>query len=159
MKATKYQKKSLIKLEDLLRKRKTNLKKFLVERGITTYSVLEETCSRLGVITPNFETFNACIPSYVSDPTAGVVVVPPLDVVVGEATFAHATAGTHGARLAAEQHARSAAQKLAEEESTRRLSEQRRVREEAELLALLDRKRREAEATRDALLQIGRAHV
>ena len=82
MKATKYQKKSLIKLEDLLRKRKTNLKKFLVERGITTYSVLEETCSRLGVITPNFETFNTCIPSYVSDPTAGVVVVPPLDVVV-----------------------------------------------------------------------------
>ena len=28
-------------------------------------------------------------------------VAEPLDVVVGETTFAHATAGTHGARLAA----------------------------------------------------------
>ena len=82
MKATKYQKKSLIRLEDLLRRRKTTLKKFLIERGITTYSVLEETCNRLGVVTPGFEVFNSCIPSYVSDPTAGVVVVPPLDVVV-----------------------------------------------------------------------------
>ena len=81
MKATKYQKKSLIKLEDLLRRRKTTLKKFLIERGITTYSVLEETCNRLGVVTPGFDAFNACVPSYVSDPTAGVVVVPPLDVV------------------------------------------------------------------------------
>lgn len=85
MKATKYQKKSLIRLEDLLRRRKTTLKKFLIERGITTYSVLEETCNRLGVVTPGFEVFNSCIPSYVSDPTAGVVVVPPLDV-VAEAT-------------------------------------------------------------------------
>lgn len=85
MKATKYQKKSLIRLEDLLRRRKTTLKKFLIERGITTYSVLEETCNRLGVVTPGFEAFNLCIPSYVSDPTAGVVVVPPLDV-VAEAT-------------------------------------------------------------------------
>jgi hypothetical protein len=81
MKAIKYQKKSLIRLEDLLRRRKTNLKNFIKERGIVTYQTLEETCSRLGVTTPTPEAFNECVPSYVSDPAAGVVVVPPLDVV------------------------------------------------------------------------------
>lgn len=81
MKAIKYQKKSLIKLEDLLRRRKTNLKNFVKERGIVTYQTLEETCARLGVMTPTPESFNLCVPSYVSDPAAGVVVVPPLDVV------------------------------------------------------------------------------
>jgi hypothetical protein len=82
MKAIKYQKKSLIKLEDLLRRRKTNLKNFVKERGIVTYQTLEETCSRLGVLTPSPDAFNECVPSYVSDPAAGVVVVPPLDVVI-----------------------------------------------------------------------------
>ena len=81
MKAVKYQKKSLIKLENLLRRRKTTLSKFLQERGITTYQALESVCSRLGVVTPSLEAFNLCVPSYVSDPTDGVIVVPPLDVV------------------------------------------------------------------------------
>jgi hypothetical protein len=85
MKAVKYQKKSLIKLENLLRRRKTTLSKFLQERGITTYQALESVCSRLGVVTPSLEAFNLCIPSYVSDPTDGVIVVPPLDI-VNEAT-------------------------------------------------------------------------
>lgn len=82
MKAVKYQKKSLIKLENLLRRRKTTLSKFLQERGITTYQALESVCSRLGVVTPSTEAFNACVPTYVSDPSSGVVVVPPLDVLV-----------------------------------------------------------------------------
>lgn len=60
-------------------------------------------------------------------------------------------------RLAAEAQTRAAAQRLAEEESLRRLSEQRRLREEADLTAQLDRKRREAEAQRDALLLVGEA--
>jgi hypothetical protein len=81
MKAVKYQKKSLIKLEDLLRRRKTTLKKFLGDRGITNYRMLEDACSRLGVITPSAESFSSCIPSYVSDPAAGVVVIEPLSVV------------------------------------------------------------------------------
>lgn len=81
MKAIKYQKKSLIKLEDLLRRRKSSLKKFLNERGITNYVSLEQTCSRLGVSVPTREAFDAVMPSYVSDPAAGVIVVPPLDVV------------------------------------------------------------------------------
>jgi hypothetical protein len=81
MKAVKYQKKSLIKLEDLLKRRKTTLKKFLGERGITNYRMLEDTCSRLGVVTPSTEAFSACVPTYVTDPTAGVIVVDPLPVV------------------------------------------------------------------------------
>lgn len=85
MKAVKYQKKSLIKLENLLRRRKTTLSKFLQERGISTYSALESVCSRLGVVTPSLEAFEACVPSYVSDPGAGVVIIPPLDI-VDEAT-------------------------------------------------------------------------
>jgi len=81
MKAVKYQKKSLIKLEDLLRRRKSTLKKFLSERGITSYQMLDETCSRMGVVTPSLTSFSVCVPTYVSDPTSGVVVVPPLDVI------------------------------------------------------------------------------
>lgn len=36
----------------------------------------------MGVVTPSLNSFGLCVPSYVSDPTAGVVVVPPLDVIV-----------------------------------------------------------------------------
>lgn len=64
-----------------MRRRKSNLKTFLKERGITNYVALEQVCSRLGVAVPTPEAFEAIMPSYVSDPTAGVVVVPPLDVV------------------------------------------------------------------------------
>ena len=81
MKAVKYQKKSLIKLEDLLRRRKSTLKKFILERGISTYKSLDEVCGRLGVKVPSLEAFEAALPSYVSSPTEGVVVVPPLDVI------------------------------------------------------------------------------
>jgi hypothetical protein len=77
MKATKYQKKSQIKLEDLLRKRKTNLDSFLKERGITTYESLDRICKRLGVLTPDQNSFFLCVEKYVSNPSAGVVVIPP----------------------------------------------------------------------------------
>lgn len=82
MKALKYQKKSLIKLEDLLRRRKSDLKRFIAERGITTYQSLDEICVRLGVKVPSLEAFEAAVPTYVSNPTEGVVVVPPLDVIL-----------------------------------------------------------------------------
>ena len=81
MKALKYQKKSLIGLEDLLRRRRSNLKKFILERGISTYQSLNEVCGRLGVKVPSLESFEAAVPTYVSNPAEGVVVVPPLDVV------------------------------------------------------------------------------
>jgi len=77
MKATKYQKKSQLKLEDLLRRRKTNLNLFLKERGITTYESLDRICKRLGVMTPDQNSFFQCVEKYVSNPSAGVVVIPP----------------------------------------------------------------------------------
>lgn len=82
MKATKYQKKSLIGLEDLLRRRRSTLKKFISDRGISTYQSLSEICGRLGVKVPSVEAFETAVPSYVSNPAEGVVVVPPLDVVM-----------------------------------------------------------------------------
>lgn len=81
MKAKKYQKKSLIGLEDLLRRRRSTLKKFISDRGVSTYKSLDEICSRLGVKVPSVEAFEAAVPSYVSNPAEGVVVVPPLDVI------------------------------------------------------------------------------
>jgi len=81
MKATKYQQKSQIKLEDLLRRRKSTLKQFLKDRGITTYEGLDSTCKRLGVLTPHQSSFTECVDRYVSNPAAGVVVIPPAPVI------------------------------------------------------------------------------
>lgn len=85
MKATKYQQKSQIRLEDLLRRRKSTLNQFMNDRGITTYEGLDGVCKRLGVLTPNQGSFIECIDHYVSNPAAGVVVVPP-SVVIAEST-------------------------------------------------------------------------
>ena len=85
MKATKYQQKSQIRLEDLLRRRKATLKQFLKDRGITTYEGLDGTCKRLGVLTPPKGSFIECVEKYVSNPSAGVIVVPP-PVVIEEST-------------------------------------------------------------------------
>jgi hypothetical protein len=82
MKATKYQQKSQIRLEDLLRRRKTTLNQFMKDRGITTYEGLDGVCKRLGVLTPNQGSFIECVGHYVSNPTAGVVVVHPSVVIV-----------------------------------------------------------------------------
>jgi hypothetical protein len=81
MKATKYQQKSQIKLEDILRRRKSNLKQFLKDRGITTYEGLDNVCKRLGVLTPTQTSFIDCVNRYISNPSAGVVVVPPAPVI------------------------------------------------------------------------------
>lgn len=85
MKATKYQPKSQIKLEDLLRRRKSTLNQFLRDRGITTYEKLDSVCKRLGVITPPHASFVECVGQYVSNPAAGVVIVPP-SIVLEEST-------------------------------------------------------------------------
>lgn len=82
MKAAKYQKKSQIKLEDLLRRRKSTLNQFLKDRGITTYEGLDATCKRLGVLTPNYNLFIDCINKYVSNPSAGVVIVNPSPIII-----------------------------------------------------------------------------
>ena len=85
MKATKYQQKSQIRLEDLLRRRKSTLNQFMKDRGITTYEGLDGVCKRLGVLTPNQGSFIECVDHYISNPSAGVVVVPP-PIVIAEST-------------------------------------------------------------------------
>jgi len=85
MKATKYQQKSQIRLEDLLRRRKSTLDQFMKDRGITTYEGLDSVCKRLGVLTPNQGSFIECVDHYISNPSAGVVVVPP-PIVIAEST-------------------------------------------------------------------------
>ena len=85
MKATKYQQKSQIRLEDLLRRRKSTLNQFMQERGITTYESLDGTCKRLGVLTPNQGSFIECINHYISNPGAGIIVISP-SITIEEAT-------------------------------------------------------------------------
>lgn len=85
MKATKYQQKSQIRLEDLLRRRKSTLNQFMQERGITTYECLDGTCKRLGVLTPSQRSFIECIDHYISNPSAGIIVVSP-SITIEEST-------------------------------------------------------------------------
>lgn len=66
-----------IKLVDLLRKRKTNLKQFLASSGITTYVTLEQKCNSLGVSSPTLEEFQEASGAIVSSPQEGVVVLDP----------------------------------------------------------------------------------
>lgn len=66
-----------IKLIDLLKKRKTNLKQFLSSTGITTYVTLEQKCGSLGVSPPNLEEFQEAVGTVVSSPQEGVVVLDP----------------------------------------------------------------------------------
>ena len=66
-----------IKLTDLLKKRKTNLKQFLSSTGITTYVTLEQKCASLGVSIPGLEEFQDAVGTIVSSPQEGVVVLDP----------------------------------------------------------------------------------
>lgn len=67
-----------ITLENLLKRRKSNLPKFLSETGITTYEFLIERCNRLGVAPPSLQTFQSIVPpQQLSSPTEGVVILPP----------------------------------------------------------------------------------
>jgi hypothetical protein len=76
---SKFQIKKLppIKLTDLLRRRKTNLKTFLKSSGITTYVTLQHKCNSLGVSVPTEEEFGAAVDVVVSSPQEGVVVLDP----------------------------------------------------------------------------------
>lgn len=71
-----------ITLENLLRRRKTTLARFVESTGVTTYELLVERCARMGVTPPLRETFEAIVPpTQVSSPTEGVVIVPAPDLV------------------------------------------------------------------------------
>jgi hypothetical protein len=74
-----------LKLEDLLRRRKTTLAKHMKEFGITTYEGLLERCFRMGVEPPSQQQFLSVAPTVVNNPQEGVVVLeaPP---VIEEAT-------------------------------------------------------------------------
>jgi len=78
-----------IGLEGLLRRRRTNLSSFLKESGITTYELLGERCSRMGVSPPTKEAFAKAMGphhDWTSSPTEGVVVVDSPPNTISEAT-------------------------------------------------------------------------
>lgn len=66
-----------ITLEDLLRRRRTSLARYLSGGGIDTYDALVRRCASLGVTAPSREAYEAAHPNWVTSPAEGVVVVPP----------------------------------------------------------------------------------
>ena len=66
-----------IRLVDLLKKRKTNLKQFLGTYGIVAYSTLLQKCDSMGVSPPSEEEFKEVVGVNVSSPQEGVVVLDP----------------------------------------------------------------------------------
>jgi hypothetical protein len=70
-----------LKLQDLLRRRKTNLRDFVNTFGIVTYDALKIRCDWLGVTPPSIEEFDALGVTVVNVPSDGVIVVDPLPVI------------------------------------------------------------------------------
>lgn len=75
-----------LKLGDLLRRRKSNLKQFLHEFGITTYEGLVSRCVRMGVNPPHEDEFKKTLqvsesPILVNNPQEGVVVLEPPPII------------------------------------------------------------------------------
>jgi hypothetical protein len=77
---------SKVSLSDVLRKRRTNLKKFLEDSGIVTYELLTSRCASMGVLVPSEADFNSAkgikpdTTPEISSPTEGVLVLdsPPI---------------------------------------------------------------------------------
>lgn len=93
--------KSLSKLSliNLLRRKRSDLKRFLAESGITTYETLKVRCSSLGVSPPSQQEFNDAlgvseIPN-VSSPTEGVVIVESTSDVDSFTTISNTAAEVH----------------------------------------------------------------
>jgi hypothetical protein len=83
----RLQKKSLsrVALIDLLRRKKTNLERFLNETGIVTYELLLTRCASMGAVPPSEAEFLQAkgnpVMHEVSSPTEGIVVLlPPPEV-------------------------------------------------------------------------------
>jgi len=74
---------SKVGLSDVLRRRRSNLSKFLKEMGIVTYDLLVERCNSMGVVPPPKKDFYAATgraegeAPVVSSPTEGVIVLDP----------------------------------------------------------------------------------
>jgi len=79
---------SKVTLLNVLRRRKSSLKKFLQETGIVTYELLKTRCDSMGVIPPEEDDFlkasgveSADLPRTVSSPAEGLIVLEPPDLV------------------------------------------------------------------------------
>lgn len=72
---------SRVTLNDLLRRKRTTLSKFIKDNGIVTYDLLVNRCNSMGVVSPTEEEFNTITGNdklySVSSPTEGVVVLDP----------------------------------------------------------------------------------
>jgi len=67
-----------IRLVDLLKKRKTNLKEFLNSSGISTFVTLQQKCEKMGVSPPSESDFFEAVGNIItSSPQEGVVVLDP----------------------------------------------------------------------------------
>lgn len=64
-----------IKLENLLKKRRTTLKQFLKDTGIASYVTLVSKAQNMGVSPPDEKTFKEALGEIVSSPQEGVVVL------------------------------------------------------------------------------------
>ena len=75
-----------LKLADLLRRRRSNLKAFIAELGVTTHAGLAIWCERMGVSAPSVEEFELAFPStkLVNSPQEGIIVLEPPHVVDAE---------------------------------------------------------------------------
>jgi len=72
-----------LRLADVLRRRRTTLKKLLDEIGLSTYGGLINWCDRMGIAPPTKEEFDHAIPPSlkVNSPQEGVVVLEPPAVI------------------------------------------------------------------------------
>jgi len=72
-----------LKLADLLRRRRTTLKQFILDLGVSTHAALEIWCYRMGVTSPTVEDFNEACPiaSKVNSPLEGIVVLNAPNVI------------------------------------------------------------------------------
>ena len=66
-----------IKLVDLLKKRKTNLRDFIKLSGIVTYVTFEAKCKSMGVSPPTEIEFKKIVGQYASSPQEGIIVLDP----------------------------------------------------------------------------------
>lgn len=89
-----------IRLEDLLKKRRTNLKQFLSSYGIVSYSTLLHKCETMGVSPPSESLFKEILgpAADASSPQEGVVVLDPpklLKELTGEKILVDESADFH----------------------------------------------------------------
>lgn len=71
-----------IRLVDLLRKRKTNLKQFLLSSGIVSYTILVQKCEKMGVSAPTEAEFKDISRPFTSSPQEGIIVLDPPTLLV-----------------------------------------------------------------------------